>query len=188
MMMNTLQAFDFEESPVRTLLRDGAIWFVLADVCRALEIENARNVSPRLDEEEKGVHNVDTLGGSQKMVIVSESGLYALIFTSRKPVAKRFRKWVTGEVLPSIRKTGRYDGAQLQDGEIFPPRAEPRQFPDWPMDEMRTKRGVVDMYRLLYGGVAGQWIAPQLGFPVPPVEYVERGRHLAIVYPDGKGL
>jgi prophage antirepressor-like protein len=77
-------------------------------VCRALDIANARDAAKRLDDDEKGVVNTDTLGGKQSMVIINESGLYSLILTSRKPAAKRFKKWVTAEVLPSIRKTGGY--------------------------------------------------------------------------------
>jgi prophage antirepressor-like protein len=107
--MSALQVFDFEEKAVRTLLRDGEPWFVARDVCAVLEIESHRNVVARLDDDEKGVHTMDSLGGAQPTSIVSESGLYALIFTSRKPEAKRFRKWVTGEVLPTLRKTGQYD-------------------------------------------------------------------------------
>lgn len=91
---------------VRTGERDP--WFVAADVCRILEIKNARDAIGGLDADEKGVATTDTLGGPQDMAIISESGLYALIFRSRKPAAVRFRKWVTQEVLPAIRTTGSY--------------------------------------------------------------------------------
>lgn len=81
---------------------------MLADVCKVLEINNPRNVSSRLDQDEKGVRQMDTLGGNQKVTIINESGLYAVILRSDKPQAKPFRKWVTSEVLPAIRKTGGY--------------------------------------------------------------------------------
>lgn len=106
--MSEIIPFDFDEQAVRVLMRDGAPWFVAADVCRVLEIGNSRDAVSRLDDDEKGVATTDTLGGAQKMTIISESGLYALIVTSRKAEARRFRKWVTGEVLPSIRRNGRY--------------------------------------------------------------------------------
>lgn len=85
----------------RCLDHCGAPWFVAKDVCAALEIENSRNATARLDADEKGVRQMDTLKGKQKLTIVSESGLYALILRSDKPAAKKFRKWVTSEVLPA---------------------------------------------------------------------------------------
>lgn len=113
-MLNKQEAkvFTFNENnkPIRVELVDGEPWFVAKDVCDALGIEKYRDAIGRLDEDEKGCPvTVDTLGGPQKMAAVNESGLYNLIFQSRKPEAKKFRKWVTGEVLPSIRKTGRYE-------------------------------------------------------------------------------
>ena len=106
--MNNVIPFSFEDHAVRVITQDAQPWFVLADVCDVLEHTNSRVVAERLDEDEKGVSIVYTPGGPQEMNIINESGLYNLIFTSRKPEAKRFRKWVTGEVLPSIRQTGSY--------------------------------------------------------------------------------
>ena len=83
-------------------------WFVAKDVCAALGIANYRDAVESLDDDEKGVALTDTLGGAQEMVTVNESGLYALIFRSRKDQARLFRKWVTSEVLPVYRKTGQY--------------------------------------------------------------------------------
>lgn len=96
------------EHLVRTIERDGALWFVLADVCRVLEIDNPTRAASRLDEDEKGLHSMKTPGGDQEMLVINESGLYSLVLTSRKAEAKRFKKWVTAEVLPSIRRTGQY--------------------------------------------------------------------------------
>lgn len=100
--------FIFDTLPVRAVLRDGEPWFVAADVCAVLEIVDIRQAVERLDNSERGGCTVPTPGGPQEVRAVNESGLYALIFTSRKPEAQRFRRWVTGEVLPSIRKTGGY--------------------------------------------------------------------------------
>ena len=105
--------FSFESHAVRIVLRDGEPWFALTDVCTALDIENHRNVRARLDDDERGVQSMDTPGGKQTLSIINESGLYSVILTSRKPEAKRFKKWVTSEVLPAIRKTGKYEQPQV---------------------------------------------------------------------------
>jgi BRO family, N-terminal domain len=110
--------FSFEGRSVRNVVKDGQAWFVAADVCAVLEHPNPRQVISRLDDDEKGVLNVDTLGGAQEMNVVNESGVYNLIFTSRKPQAKAFRRWVTDEVLPSIRKTGRYQPGPGRAGSV----------------------------------------------------------------------
>lgn len=98
---------------------NGEPWFVLSDVCKVLEISNSRNISSRLEPDEKGVTLVDTLGGAQQMTIINESGLYTVILRSDKPQAKPFRKWVTSEVLPSIRKHGSYS-VQSQFADLSP--------------------------------------------------------------------
>lgn len=114
--------FAFEGQAVRVVEMHGAPWFVLGDVCLVLGIENSGNAAARLDDDEKGVRTMDTLGGPQKAVIINESGLYSLILTSRKEGARRFKKWVTGTVLPSIRKNGGYIAGQerLATGEMTP--------------------------------------------------------------------
>lgn len=108
--LSTMKEFTFNPTnqPIRVEIRDNAPWFVAKDVCNALTINNHNDAISRLDDDEKGVATIDTLGGKQSMSIINESGLYNLIFQSRKPEAKAFRKWVTSEVLPSIRRTGRY--------------------------------------------------------------------------------
>lgn len=104
-----LQVFKTEDHhDFRIIDRGGEPWFVLADVCRALEIADTGTAARRLDDDEKGVHSMHTPGGLQDVTIINESGLYSLILTSRKSAAKRFKKWVTSEVLPAIRKTGTY--------------------------------------------------------------------------------
>lgn len=107
-MNNRLQVFFYEGNEVRTVLRDGEPWWVLKDVCDILELSNSRMVADRLDDDEKGVSIADTPGGKQELTVVSESGLYSVILLSRKPEAKKFKRWVTHEVLPTIRKHGAY--------------------------------------------------------------------------------
>ncbi|AYK22861.1 BRO-N domain-containing protein [Pseudomonas aeruginosa] len=104
--------FNFGKQQVRTLLIDGDPWFVAADIAAALQYRDSFNMCRNLDEDEKGTQIVSTLGGAQEMLAINESGLYAAILRSRKQEAKLFKKWVTGEVLPAIRKTGRYDDQQ----------------------------------------------------------------------------
>ena len=101
--------FVFNDNMVRGCLDDrGEPWFVARDVAAVLDLQNIRQNLDSLDEDEKGVCIAYTHGGEQRMLTISESGLYALIFRSRKPEAKRFRKWVTAEVLPALRKRGYY--------------------------------------------------------------------------------
>lgn len=103
-----LEVFDYQGQQVRTDYKDEAVWFVAADVCRVLDITNPTMAVGRLDDDEKGLSSIETLGGDQQMVVVNEAGLYSLILTSRKPQAKEFKRWVTHDVLPSIRKHGLY--------------------------------------------------------------------------------
>ena len=98
----------YKENPVRIIEKDGEPWFVAKDVCNVLELANPRSSMALLDEDERGVHSMDTPSAKQEMAIISEAGLYSLILRSRKPEAKAFKRWVTHEVLPSIRKTGAY--------------------------------------------------------------------------------
>ena len=102
------QFFNFDAQAVRVVGSADAPWFVAKDVCAVLELEKTDSALRGLDDDEKGAHSVSTLGGDQKLSTVNESGLYALIFRSRKPQARIFRRWITGEVIPSIRRTGSY--------------------------------------------------------------------------------
>jgi len=107
--MTNVIPFEYEEQDVR-VIRDesGEPWFVGKDVCVILELENVSMALEKLDDDEKGIKNIDTLGGAQDMATISESGLYTLIVRSNKEAAKPFRRWVTHDVLPSLRKTGQY--------------------------------------------------------------------------------
>ena len=105
--MSNIVAFDFESHDVRVVIdQDGDPLFVAADLLSTLNLD--RKALERLDDDEKGVSSIHTPGGMQEMTVVSESGLFNLVLGSRKPEAKRFKRWVTHEVLPSIRKTGSY--------------------------------------------------------------------------------
>lgn len=118
--MNDLQIFSNPEfGSVRCVEKDGEPWWVLKDVCTILEIANQSNISARLDDDEKGVHQMDTPGGVQKVTVINESGLYNVIIRSDKPNAKAFRKWITSEVIPSIRKTGGYGVPHMSQSELI---------------------------------------------------------------------
>lgn len=116
--MNNIATFNFQgKAPVRTILLDGEPWFIAADVCTILEIQNPTDALLRLDEDEKGTLG-STEGGPGRRII-NESGLYSLVLGSRKAEAKRFKKWITSEVLPSIRKTGSYQVQAFQVPKTF---------------------------------------------------------------------
>ncbi|MDU4059451.1 MAG: Bro-N domain-containing protein [Pseudomonas oryzihabitans] len=104
--------FKFDQRELRTLLVGDQPWFVATDVALALEYAEAKDMTRNLDEDEKGRQIVPTPGGDQEMLVINESGLYSAILRSRKAEAKRFKKWVTAEVLPAIRKHGRYEEEQ----------------------------------------------------------------------------
>lgn len=115
---NNLMIFESPEfGQVRSVLKDGNPWFVAADVCKALEIGNPRQAVSRLDEDERmnTVINSDGIRGNPNMTVVSEAGLYSLILRSRKPEAKVFKRWITHEVIPSIRKHGAYVADSVLD-------------------------------------------------------------------------
>lgn len=114
--MNQLQVFNHEQfGQVRTVILNDEIWFVAADVCRALELSDTHKAVDRLDDDEKGTNSIPTLGGPQDMLTVNEPGLYALILGSRKPEARAFKRWITHEVLPQIRRTGAYVAGEPAD-------------------------------------------------------------------------
>jgi anti-repressor protein len=104
-----LKTFIYENCKVRTFLDEsGEPWFIASDVAKLLGYKVARDATRILDQDEKGEQTVLTPGGPQKLGVINESGLYSLILLSRKPEIKKFKKWITAEVLPSIRKTGSY--------------------------------------------------------------------------------
>lgn len=117
--MSNVSVFNFNQNEVRTIVKDdGEIWFVLSDVCNVLEIGNPSDAARRLDNDEVTLDIIE--GNHRPTNLVNESGLYSLVLTSRKPEAKQFKKWVTSDVLPSIRKNGGYiSGQENDDPEII---------------------------------------------------------------------
>ena len=109
--LNDIIAFSFQGAEVRTLIVGGEPWWVASDVSSVLGYRMASDATRMLDEDEKGTHQMRTPGGEQNITLINESGLYSLILRSRLGKAKDFRRWVTREVLPSIRRTGSYNAA-----------------------------------------------------------------------------
>lgn len=134
-----VEVFNFsqEKAPIRVQLINNEPWFVGKDVCEVLGIRKYRDALANLDEDERVSILVDTLGGKQCVSAVSESGLYSLIFQSRKPEARKFRKWVTSEVLPSIRRKGYY-GIRKNPGDYIDARDIPYSRVNLNGSEIRT--------------------------------------------------
>ena len=130
-----LQVFynESENVSVRTKVINGEPWFVGKDICDLLGLANSRKSLQALDEDEKGVTNGYTLGGNQELTVINESGLYHLIFISRKSEAKSIRRWVTGTVLPSIRRTGSYslNGTHQEQAKHLPSPKNRPFFREW---------------------------------------------------------
>lgn len=158
--MTAIVNFAFEEHLVRVIERDGDPWFVGKDVCQVLSIRNHNDALSKLDEDEKGVASTDPLaaGGSQQALIVSEPGVYRLVFRSRKPEAERFKRWLAHEVLPAIRRTGRY--APAGSGP-----AAPVADMDAPLD---ARVAAVRCAERLYGRVRARAVWSALGLPDVP--------------------
>lgn len=128
--MSNLQLFQFDSQQVRVIDKGGEPWFVAKDVCAIFDQPNTSQVLARLRECEKGIHNLDTLGGKQETAVISEPGLYRIIMTSRKPQAEAFQDWVVTEVLPAIRKTGSYSIGE-QPSPILPSKSPDERVVDF---------------------------------------------------------
>ncbi len=167
-MLNALESYQFDETPVRVILIENDPWFVAGDVAAVLGYRDGPTMTRNLDDDEKGTHIVCTLGGDQQMNVISESGLYAAIFKSRREEAQRFRRWVTGEVLPAIRRTGRY--------ELFDP--DPPQVPQLPspaiddaeLGKLNTAIGIMREARQIWGREDCREIWIKIGLPAPLAE------------------
>lgn len=148
-----LMPFHFDGAQIRVVTDDdGSPWFVAQDVCTVLAVGTEQ--TRRLDDDERGLRTVQTPGGTQEMVAINESGLYSLVLTSRKPQARAFKKWITSEVLPEIRRTGSYS--------VSP--ALPRTF----AEALRLAADQQDV-------IAAQ--AEQIAAAAPAVEFVDRYVH-----------
>lgn len=144
--MNDLQIFNYRDSVLRTIERDGELWWVLKDVCGVLGITNHFNVSARLEDDEKALHLVEDPSGSmQNTTIINEPGLYSVIMRSDKPEAKDFKRWVTHEVLPSIRRTGAYVSPAMTQAQLLAAQAQVLVDMERRMNEMQDQAHVLEM-------------------------------------------
>lgn len=134
--------FTYGDSSLRVVEIDSQPWFVAKDVCGILELAHTHSSLRLLDEDEKGVHSMHTPSGNQEMTVISEPGLYSLILRSRKPEAKAFKRWVTHEVLPSIRRHGMYATESVVDAMLADPDAMIRTLTA--LKEERAKRAQLE--------------------------------------------
>lgn len=157
--MLSVQNFAFEEQLVRAVDRQGEPWFVGKDVCECLGIGKHHQALDELDQDERGTCSVGTPGGEQIMVVISEPGVYRLVFRSRKPEAERFKRWLAHEVLPSLRKTGRY-------GVDEPAAPSPT---DITKEPLLHKLHILREARAIHGRAVAALLWRRLGLPdVPP--------------------
>ena len=147
--MSAVELFSFNSHQLRIVVLGGRKWAVAADICAVLEISNVADAMSALDEDEKGVATTDTPGGDQRVSIINEPGLYSLILRSRKPEAKAFKRWVTHEVLPAIRETGRYEAAPVtprQLAELVIAEADRADTAEAKVAELTPKAELADTY------------------------------------------
>lgn len=158
-MIPSLIPFAYNDHLFRVVMRGGEPWFVAKDVCDVLGLAKHDTALNRLEDDEKGSHTMGTPGGVQNVSIVSESGFYALAFSSRKQEARDFRKWVTSEVLPTIRKTGAY--------ALQPPAAEEPAdaFAETTIAERRLRLDLIREARCTHGPRAARALWDAMGFP-----------------------
>lgn len=119
--MNEMIPFAYGEQPVRVVEIDGEPWFVAVDIAAVLDLGNIHSSIALLDDDERGLHTMETPSGTQQVVVISEPGLYSLILRSRKPQATPFRRWITHEVIPTVRKHGMYATADALDRMLADP-------------------------------------------------------------------
>lgn len=162
--MNAVTPFVFEDQLVRTVVRGEFPWFIGSDVAKALDYRDATNAIRNLDEDEKGTHIVSTPGGEQTVIIVSEAGVYRLIFTSRKPSAERFKRWLAHEVLPALRRTGQY-----RMGEQPSQMQNPWDITAEAIPVLQTKLAMVREARHLFGHERARQLWVQLKLADMPV-------------------
>lgn len=160
-------AFAYETSAIRVVMIDDDPWWVASDIAALLGYDKPANMLRMLRPRQKGAHIVSTLGGSQSMSVISEGGLFKCIMRSRKPEAEAFEDWVTDELLPTLRRTGRYEiksdsSARVLDLEGALGTADDRH-------AIKTALLTINTYKDLYGLQAGREMLERLGFPVPGV-------------------
>lgn len=159
--MTALTNYVFEEHLVRVIERNGEPWFVGKDVCAVLGIKDHAQALDALDDDEKGGYTIPTIKGEREAICISAPGIHNLAFRSRKPEAKRFRRWVTHEVLPAILKTGRYEIGSDGNTSAGTP---------YPVDETTRKLAVIQEARMTKGPAFAARLWDSLGMPQPPRE------------------
>ncbi len=194
-MSNPVIQFDFNSQQIRTISIENSPWFVAKDVCDILEIVNVSQACANLDADEKLLYTLHTSGQNRETTFINESGLYALILRSNKPQAKVFRKWVTSEVLPAIRKTGGYSSQEktgyvelleehnvlqrkhiaLQNTYIALLEEKTAPKPKRPAPKRFTPDALSEIAKLNQEGVHPKQIAEQLGFGFSSISLVLRG-------------
>lgn len=192
-MTQELQIFKHEEfGGVRVVEQDGEIYFVAADVCKALEIKNATQAVASLDEDERSMYCIGRQGEAN---VVNESGLYALVLKSRKPNAKKFRKWLTGEVVVSIRKNGMYINPNAPiDPRFLRKMADELETRDKKIAELQPKADYTDMVLESKEHLTSELIAKEYGQRAQWLHEVlgkqgkiyKRGRHIYMKAPFDK--
>lgn len=158
--------FAFEDQLVRVVKPNGEPWFVGKDVCEVLSIRDHHQALDRLDQDERGGYNVPTPSGEQNMVTVSEPGVYRLIFTSRKPEAERFKRWLAHEVLPQLRKQGFYATEAPLAAAPVPSTSD--MIDGQPLALITAKLSMVRESRLIHGLKRAEAFWDQLGLPKVP--------------------
>lgn len=189
-----MQVFYNEESNVNIRMEEinNQAWFIAKDICTALELSEVSNTVKRLDDDEKLTRTVFVSGQGREMWFINESGLYNLIFQSRKPEARAFRKWVTNEVLPSIRRTGAY-GVEQQERKRLPlPKYRPF-FDEWkqrvrPYISRDELEGVAVDCGVTLSHVQKVYAGTSISAPVTRIitEYAQKNRRHDVIYPEQK--
>lgn len=189
-----MQVFYNEESNVNIRMEEinNQAWFIAKDVCTALELSDVSMTVKRLDDDEKLIQTVLVSGQGREMWFINESGLYNLIFQSRKPEARAFRKWVTNEVLPSIRRTGAY-GVEQQERKRLPlPKYRPF-FDEWkqrvrPYISRDELEGVAVDCGVTLSHVQKVYAGTSISAPVTRIitEYAQKNRRHDVIYPEQK--
>jgi len=157
-MTATPTFMSFENQSVRFVIIDGEPWWAGKDVCACLEIENSSDALNRLENDERRGSVIPTPSGDQTAIVINEPGVYRLIFTSRKPAAERFKRWLAHDVLPELRRTGRYVMVDDADGPV-----QPNAYPD--IEKTRTELALVRETRKLHGTAEARLLWDRLDLP-----------------------
>ena len=179
--------FTYADQPVRVVEIDGEPWFVGADIARILGIASASGITRMVDDEDKGSHELETPGGRQNLTIVNESGMYTALMRSNNPAAKPFRRWVTSEVLPQIRKTGAYSATpELTDDQII---AQALQLTTARVESLTARLAIVEPKAAAFD----RWLSSNVHYGVAEVSQAlhdlgaDMGRNRLFAYMQDQG-